>query len=150
MDQEQKKLFKAMTPGKKMEYMWMYYKTWFAGLLILCTGIKPSFLTVFAPALAVKLVADLCRKVPFRQVFLLGSTVLPACGVVLWQSAVLFGQETGNGMTFAPWYVFSLHANKTKLAVLCSVAFPLVILLFSIKEIFSSNSSRLAKIIATS
>ena len=35
MDQEQKKLFKAMTPGKKMEYLWMYYKTWFAGLLIL-------------------------------------------------------------------------------------------------------------------
>lgn len=110
-----------------------------AGLLTLCTGIKPSFLTVFAPVLAVKLAADLCRKVPFRQVFLLGSTVLPACGVVLWQSAVLFGQDTGNGMTFAPWYVFSLHANKTKLAVLCSVAFPLVILLFSFKELWKDR-----------
>jgi len=107
----------------------------FAALLFLCTGIKPSFLTVFAPVLAVKLLWDLCRGVRFRQVFLLGSTVLPACGVVLWQKMVLFGADTGNGMTFAPWYTFSLHANKTKLAVLCSIAFPLVVLLFSLKEL---------------
>lgn len=106
-----------------------------AGLLFLCTGIKPSFLTVFAPVLAVKLLADLCRLVPFRQVFLMGSTVLPACGVVLWQNMVLFGADTGNGMTFDPWYTFSLHANKTKLAVLCSIAFPLIVLLFSLREL---------------
>ena len=66
-----------------------------AGLLALCTGIKPSFLTVFAPVLAVKLLADLCGKAPFKQVFLLGSTVLPACGVILWQNMVLFGTEIG-------------------------------------------------------
>lgn len=106
-----------------------------AGLLFLCTGIKPSFLTVFAPVLAVKLLADLCRRVPFPQVFLMGSTVLPACGVVLWQNMVLFGADTGNGFTFSPWYTFSLHANKTKLAVLCSIAFPLTVLLFSLGEL---------------
>ncbi|MEZ3436296.1 MAG: hypothetical protein K1W34_17065 [Lachnospiraceae bacterium] len=43
MDKEQKKLFKAMTFGKKLEYLWMYYKAWFAGLLFLiaavCLGI---------------------------------------------------------------------------------------------------------------
>lgn len=106
-----------------------------AGLLALCTGIKPSFLTVFAPVLAVKLLADLCRKVPFRQIFLLGSTVLPACGVMLWQNAVLFGADTGQGFTLSPWYTFSLHANRTKVAVLCSVAFPLVVVLFSLGEL---------------
>ena len=106
-----------------------------AGLLFLCTGIKPSFLTVFAPVLAVKLLADLCRKTPFKQVFLLGSTVLPACIVVLWQNMVLFGSDTGNGMAFSPWYVFSLHANKTKVAVLCSIAFPLLVLAFSLREL---------------
>lgn len=106
-----------------------------AALLFVCTGIKPSFLTVFAPALAVKLLIDLCRKTPFKQVFLLGSTVLPACCVVLWQKMVLFGEETGNGMAFSPWYTFSLHANRTKLAVLCSIAFPLVVLLFSLREL---------------
>lgn len=106
-----------------------------SGLLLLCTGIKPSFLTVFAPVLAGKLLLDLCRKVPFRQVFLLGSTVLPSLGVILWQNAVLFGTETGHGITFSPWYTFSLHANRTKLAVLCSIAFPLVVLLFSLREL---------------
>lgn len=106
-----------------------------AGLLFLCTGIKPSYLTVFAPVLAIKLLADLYRKVPFKQIFLLGSTVLPACGVVLWQNVVLFGAETGQGFTIEPWYTFALHANKTKLAVLCSIAFPLMILLLSVKEL---------------
>ena len=105
-------------------------KQWlaFALLLVVCTGVKPSFLTVFAPALALKLLWDLCHKVRFKQVFLLGSAVLPACGVVLWQNMVLFGEDTGNGMTFDPWYTFSLHADRPKLAVLCSLAFPLVVL----------------------
>ncbi len=105
-------------------------KQWFvfALLLVVCTGVKPSFLTVFAPALALKLLWDLCHKVRFIQVFLLGSAVLPACGVVLWQNMVLFGEDTGNGMTFDPWYTFSLHADRPKLAVLCSLAFPLVVL----------------------
>lgn len=105
-------------------------KQWlvFALLLVVCTGVKPSFLTVFAPVLALKLLWDLCHGVRFRQVFLLGAAVLPSCGVMLWQNMVLFGGDTGNGMTFAPWYTFSLHANKTKLAVLCSLAFPLMVL----------------------
>lgn len=110
-----------------------------AVLLFICTGIKPSFLTVFAPVLAVKLLVDLVKRVPFKQIFLLGSTVLPACGVVLWQSMVLFGQDTGNGTTFDPWYTFSLHANKPKLAVLCSLAFPLVVLLFSLKDLWKDK-----------
>lgn len=105
-------------------------KQWivFALLLVVCTGVKPSFLTVFAPVLALKLLWDLWRKVRFKQVFLLGATVLPACGVVLWQNMVLFGEDTGNGMTLDPWYTFSLHADRPKLAVLCSLAFPLVVL----------------------
>lgn len=100
----------------------------FALLLVVCTGVKPSFLTVFAPVLALKLLWDLCHGIRFRQVFLLGAAVLPACGVVLWQNMVLFGEDTGNGMTFDPWYTFSLHADRPKLAVLCSLAFPLVVL----------------------
>lgn len=114
---------------------------WFAlaGILFICTGIKPSFLTVFAPVLAIKLLIDLFQKVPFKQIFLLGSTVLPACAVVLWQSVVLFGSDTGNGTTFNPWYTFSLHANKTKLAVVCSVAFPVVVLLFTLKDLLKDK-----------
>lgn len=112
-------------------------KDWilFTGLLVLCTGIKPSFLTVFAPAMALKLLWDLFHKVPFKQIFIFGCGVLPACGVVLWQNAVLFGEETGQGFAFNPWYTFSLHADRPKLAVLCSIAFALAVLLCSLKEL---------------
>ncbi len=116
-------------------------KQWFgfAVLLVICTGIKPSFLTVFAPAMALKLLWDLFYKVPFRQIFIFGSAVLPACGVVLWQNAVLFGEETGQGFTWNPWYTFSLHANRPKAAVLCSVAFPLIVAACSMKELIKDK-----------
>ena len=116
-------------------------KNWFilTALLAVGTGVKPSFLTVFAPALALKLLWDLFHRVRFRQIFLLGCTVLPSLGVMLWQNAVLFGQDTGNGFHFAPWYTFSLHADRPKAAVLCSLAFPLVVVLFSLKKIFSDK-----------
>lgn len=43
MDKEQKKLFDSMTFGKKLEYLWMYYKTWLAAFVFLlaavCIGI---------------------------------------------------------------------------------------------------------------
>ena len=118
------------------------FKQWLAlaALLVVCTGIKPSFLTVFAPVLAVKLLADLFRKAPFQQVFLLGSTVLPACGVVLWQNRVLFGEDTGHGIDISLWYTFALHANRAKLAVLCSIAFPLAVLLFSFRELWRDRT----------
>lgn len=117
------------------------WKQWllFAVMLIVTTGIKPSFLTVFAPAMALKLLWDLFHKVSFKQIFVFGCAVLPACGVVLWQNAVLFGEETGQGFSFQPWFTFSLHADRPKAAVLCSIAFPLVVLVFSVKELLKDK-----------
>ena len=116
-------------------------KQWltFAVLLVICTGIKPSFLTVFAPAFGLKLLWDLFHKVSFKQIFIFGCAVLPACGVVLWQNAVLFGEETGQGFAFRPWYTFSLHADRPKLAVLCSIAFPLAVAACSLRELLKDK-----------
>ena len=113
------------------------WKKWvlFMVLLVICTGIKPSFLTVFAPTMALKLLYDLCKKVSFKNIFLFGCSVLPACGVVLWQNAVLFGEETGQGFTVAPWQTFSLHADRPKVAVLCSLAFPIVVTFVVLKDL---------------
>ncbi len=113
------------------------WKQWFgfALALIITTGVKPSFLTVFAPAMALKLLWDLFHKVPFKQIFIFGCAVLPACGVVLWQNMVLFGEDTGQGFAINPWFTFSLHADRPKAAVLCSIAFPLVMLVFSLMEL---------------
>lgn len=113
------------------------WKSWlgFAAALIITTGVKPSFLTVFAPAMALKLLWDLFHKVPFKQIFIFGCAVLPACGVVLWQNMVLFGEDTGQGFAINPWFTFSLHADRPKAAVLCSIAFPLVMVVFSLKDL---------------
>lgn len=118
------------------------WKQWslFMILLVITTGIKPSFLTVFAPAMALKLVWDLFHNIPFKQIFIFGCAVLPACGVVLWQNMVLFGEDTGQGFAWNPWYTFSLHADRPKAAVLCSIAFPLVILLCSLKELWKDKN----------
>ncbi len=116
-------------------------KEWFVFciLLAVCTGIKPSFLTVFAPVMAVFLVADLFRKVSFKRIFVFGSAVLPSLGVILWQQSILFGEETGNGISIQPWYAFSLHAQRPKVAVLCSLAFPIVVLLFSLVDLWNDK-----------
>lgn len=100
----------------------------FAVALAVCTGIKPSFLTVFAPAFAVKLLINWLKdKVPFKRILLWGLTVLPSCGVVLWQNAVLFGDDTDNGYKISFMETFSLHADHPKITVLLSLAFPLVV-----------------------
>lgn len=117
------------------------FREWIILSLLLATGtgVKPSFLTVFAPVMAIFLLADLCKKVPFKYVFQFGSTVFPSLAVLLWQKAVLFGTDTGNGIGIRPWYSFSLHADRPKLAVLCSLAFPLLVLLFSLKDLWKDR-----------
>ena len=95
----------------------------FTLLLSVCTAVKPSFLMVFAPVMAVFLLADLFRKVPFIRVFQFGSAVfLPLC-VVLFQNMVLFGAGTGNGWEIRPGYALSLHSGYPLMAALLSVFF---------------------------
>lgn len=101
------------------------WKEWtvFALLNIICTGIKPSFLLAFSPVMGIALLVDLIRRVPLRRILVFGSALLPSGLVILWQNAVLFGESTGNGISFRPWYTFSLHAAVPKAAVVCSVLF---------------------------
>ena len=117
-------------------------KEWitFAGLNIITTGIKPSFLLAFSPIMGLFLLIDLFKKVPLKNILIFGSAMLPSGLVVLWQNAVLFGADTGNGMTLNPWYTFSLHANRPKLAVLLSVAFCGVVILASFKNILKNKN----------
>lgn len=116
-------------------------KEWiiFCILMAVGTGIKPSFLTVFGPVMAVFLLIDLFRKVPFKRIFIFGSAVLPSFGVIFWQQSVLFGGETGNGISIQPWYAFSLHGVRPKVAVLCSLAFPIVVLLFTLADLWNDK-----------
>lgn len=107
----------------------------FALLSIVCTGIKPSFLLAFSPIMGIYLLADLIRRVPLKKILIFGSALLPSGLVILWQNSVLFGEDTGNGIAFRPWYTFSLHATVTKLAVVCSLLFCILAVLATVKQL---------------
>lgn len=113
------------------------WKEWcaFALLNILCTGIKPSFLVAFSPIMGIFLLADLFRRVPLRRILVFGSALLPSGLVLLWQNAVLFGERTGNGIAFRPWYIFSRHATVTKLAVVCSALFCILTVMVTLGQV---------------
>lgn len=100
----------------------------FSLLLALCTAVKPSFLIVFAPAMAVFLLIDLLQKVPFKKVFLFGTTVFLAIAVMLLQNVVLFGTETGNGWEIQPGHWLSLHSGHPIIAAGLSILFPILLL----------------------
>ena len=107
-----------------------------AGAFVLVNAVKPSFSMVFMPVMAIYLLIDLFRKVPFFRVVLFGLTVIPSLLVILWQNMVLFGDETGNGIEIRFGYTLTLHGTHTKVTLLLSVAFPLFVLLFMWKELF--------------
>ena len=66
--------------------------------------------------------------------------MLPSGAVILWQNAVLFGADTGNGMTINPWYTFSLHANHPKVAVVLSAAFCGAVILATMKDVLCERN----------
>lgn len=120
------------------------WKEWtvFALLNIICTGIKPSFLLAFSPVMGIALLADLIGRVPLKKILLFGSALLPSGLVILWQNAVLFGESTGNGISFRPWYTFSLHAQIPKAAAVCSVLFCGLVILVTWKQAFREKTYR--------
>lgn len=107
-----------------------------AGAFVLVNAVKPSFCMVFAPVMALYLLADLFQKVPFLKVLLFGLTVIPSLLVVLWQNMVLFGGDTGNGIEIRYGYTLTLHSLHPKATLLLSIAFPLFVLVFLWKELF--------------
>lgn len=108
-------------------------------LLMLSTAAKPSFVVVFLPGMAILLLIDLFQGVKFKQVFFFAFTVIPSLLIVVWQEMILFGEETESGIAIDPWYTLSLHANHPKVTLVLSIAFPLVVLFFSIKELFKNR-----------
>lgn len=110
-----------------------------AGVFILVNAVKPNFILIFAPVMALYLLADLWKGVPFFRIFLFGLTVIPSLLVVLWQNMVLFGDDTGNGIEIRFGYTLTLHGLHPKVTLLLSVAFPLFVLAFLWKELFKDK-----------
>lgn len=108
-------------------------------LLSVTTGFKASFLTAFAPALCIKLIVDLIRKTRFKNVFILGTTVIPSMLVMLLQSIVLGGGDGSNGYVIAPFKALMLRGEHPKATLVLSVLFPLVVFLTHIKDFYKDR-----------
>lgn len=109
-----------------------------AVFLMIASGIKSSFLTVFAPMMAIMLLVDLIRGTKFIRVFVMGCTVLPSIACILWQSVVLF-DDGNSGIAFAPFKVLSERSSNPKLTVILSVLFPVLVLLFHIRDFYKDR-----------
>ena len=116
-------------------------KDWiiFTLLVALSTGVKPSFLMVFAPVMAIMLLIDWIKGTKFSKVFLFGLTVIPSLLIILWQNIVLFGADTGNGFIIKPFYTLAQRSDNPKIALLFSVLFPFIVGLFHIKDVWKDK-----------
>ncbi len=114
------------------------WKDWiiFSLLLAFSTAVKPSFLIVFAPIMAVELVIDLVKKVPFKTLFFFGCSVIPSLIVLLWQSLVLFGDDTGNGYAISPFTALMQRGDHPKVTLILSVLFPLIVFLAHVRDFY--------------
>ena len=112
-------------------------KQWFIFTVLvgISTGVKPSFLMVFAPVMAIMLLVDLIKGVKFSRVFLFGLTQVPSLLIILWQNVVLFGDDTGNGFMIKPFYTLAQRSDNPKIALVFSVLFPAVVGLVHIKDV---------------
>ena len=116
-------------------------KKWlvFTGLVALSTGIKPSFLMVFAPVMAIMLLIDWLKGAKFSKVFYFGLTVIPSLLIILWQNMVLFGSDTGNSFIIKPFYTLAARSDNPKVALLFSVLFPAIVGIFHIKDVWKDK-----------
>ncbi len=116
-------------------------KQWliFTVLVAVSTGVKPSFLLVFAPVMAIMLLVDWIRGTKFSRVFVFGLSVVPSLVIILWQNIVLFGSDTGNGFEIRPFYTLAQRSDNPKIALVLSVLFPAIVGFFHIKDVWKDK-----------
>ncbi len=115
-------------------------KTWclLTLLITLTTAFKASFLTVFAPALAIKLLIDLINGAKFGKVFALGCTVIPSGGVVFLENKVLFS-DSDSGFAISPFEALSQRGDHPKIALVLSILFIAAVFVPHIKDFYKDK-----------
>lgn len=117
----------------------------FAALLAVTTSVKTSFAFAFAPAALLFLIIDLCNKTPVKRVLLAALTVLPTLAVILFQEAILFGENTGNSIEIDFGYTLYLRAANPALTMILSALFPVTVFLFNIIPVMKDTVKDFAK-----
>ena len=113
------------------------FKEWFRYTLLLTvsTAFKPSFFTVFAPALAIVLLIDLCTgKAKFMHVFLVALSVVPSFIVMIIESLVLFDSDDTR-MVIAPFKTFFERGDHPKISLIISPLFIILVMILCFNRI---------------
>lgn len=117
------------------------FKDWlvFCILLILVNLVKPNFILAFAPTMLIFLIMDFFRNVKNKKAILnmviFGTAVLISLTVLIYQSLVLYGGDSQDGIVFGFMKSLKLYSDYPILSLVQSLAFPLFILLTNIKTI---------------
>lgn len=120
------------------------FKRWLVltGFLCAATGFKASFLTVFAPALAIVLLIDLYKGAKFKNVFVIATTVILPIAIMGLQSIIISDKTSDGGFIISPFTALKLRGEHPKVALVLSVAYPLCVLFFHLKDYVSNKLSR--------
>lgn len=108
--------------------------------LLLATACKPNFLLSFAFSLLVILIIDFIKDYKkFWNIVKMGTTVFPACFVLLMQGLMVYGQNNINSDSSSiiiQWGgAYAMYSFETIiLKIICGAAFPIVIFVCHHKE----------------
>ena len=109
---------------------------YFMLVLTLTTCAKPNFFLAAAPVMFIFLVADLAKKkAPVGRLILFASSVIPSFIVIYLQNNVLFEQKEDTGLIFAPGRAMSAHTGYLIPVSILSIAFPLMVMIFHIRDL---------------
>ena len=115
----------------------------FCILLTVANAIKPNFILAFAPTMLVFLIVDFIRNIKdkhaIRNMFIFGSAVLISLSVLLYQSKVLYGGDTGAGVTVGFMTLLKAYHPYPIISLIQSAAFPLFVLATNFKTIIKDR-----------
>ena len=114
---------------------------YFTLVLTLTTAAKPNFFLAVTPVMFVFLIMDLVsKKAPVPRLLLFASSVIPSFAVMLLQNKALYSVNAGdNHIILAPGRAMSIHAGNLPAVIVLSIAFPLMILVLHIRELFKDR-----------
>lgn len=107
----------------------------FASCLFITTWFKPSFMFGFAPCMLVVMIIDFIKRKGknILNYIIFGTTTFPAILLMLWQKTQLFDQQSG--IAFCFFKVWRLYTKNPLIGLILSISFPLVVLIFSYKDL---------------
>ncbi len=111
----------------------------FSVSLFLATWFKPSFTLAFAFCMLIIMIFDFING-KGKNIFnylVFGTTVFPALALILWQKSQLF--DDNSKLAFGLFKVWSIYTKNPYTALLLSVAFPLVVLIFNYRDLIKDK-----------